>query len=153
MEINKNLDLLEKLKQTNLLPLAFLGDSVHTLFVREKMLYGREGKMENYHTKASCYCKASKQAQVLKSLLPYLTDEEETIVRRGRNAKPKHSAKNSSSADYSLATAFEILIGYLYLKGDKERLEEVLELSIKDWQLISKKVKWNFKRGLYVYWR
>ena len=63
--------------------------------------------------------------------MPSLTEEEADIVRRARNAKPKHTAKNATSADYSYATAFEALLGYLYLKGDEQRLQEILLASCK----------------------
>ena len=130
----ENKNLLENLLKTNLLPLAFIGDSVHTLFVRHKVLEKANTKMENYHTSASKYCKASCQAKIIKSLLEnkLLSNDEEEIVRRGRNAKPKHQAKNSTSADYSYATSFEILIGYLYLSENNDRLEEILNYSLKD---------------------
>ena len=124
-------DKLSALMSTNLLPLAFIGDSVHTLFVREHCLNEKNLKIENYHLNASKFCKASSQAKALELIFPLLNEEEETIVRRARNAKPKHHAKNASSADYSYATAFEALIGYLYLKEDKERLNKFLNLSIK----------------------
>ncbi|MBQ8792453.1 MAG: ribonuclease III, partial [Clostridia bacterium] len=71
------------------------------------------------------------QAKALENIKPFLTDEEKEIVRRGRNAKPKHQAKNASQADYSYATAFEVLIGYLHLSGQSERLKEILQLSMK----------------------
>ena len=121
---------LQNLLNTNLLPLAFIGDSVHTLFVREHCLNNPNFKMENYHVQASKYCKASSQAKVLALLQEYLTDDEKEIVRRGRNAKSKHHAKNASTADYAYATAFEILIGFLYLSENNERLNEILGLSI-----------------------
>ncbi len=126
----KNNELLEKLLKTNLLPLAFIGDSVHTLFVREKVLEQGVNKMDNYNTLASKFCKASTQAKVINALIPLLNEEEHEIVRRGRNAKPKHQAKNASTADYAYATSFEILVGYLYLKGDEKRLNEILNFSI-----------------------
>lgn len=122
--------LLEEILKTNLLPLAFIGDSVHTLFVREFVLHSSPLKMENYHSFASKFCKASSQAKVLKEIMPLLSEEESEIVRRGRNAKPKHHAKNATSSDYSYATAFEVLVGYLYLKGDKDRLDKILKLSV-----------------------
>ena len=128
--MNKNNQKLEELLKTNLLPLAFIGDSVHTLFVREHCLNNPNFKMENYHTQASKFCKASSQAKALALLQKYLTDEEKEIVRRGRNAKSKHHAKNASIADYTHATAFEILIGFLYLANNQERLNEILNLSI-----------------------
>lgn len=124
------MELLNKLLKTNLLPLAFIGDSIHTLFVREYCLKMSVDKMENYHIKASNFCKASSQAKVLALIQDILTEEEKEIVRRGRNAKAKHQAKNATSADYTHATAFEVLIGYLYLSKKDERLKEILNLSI-----------------------
>ena len=124
------MEILNKLLNTNLLPLAFIGDSVHTLFVRKYCLSITSEKMENYHIKASKYCKASSQAKVLNLLQNQLSDEEKEIVRRGRNAKAKHQAKNATSADYAHATAFEVLIGYLYLSKKEERLNKILNLSI-----------------------
>ena len=123
-------NLLQSLINTNLLPLAFIGDSVHTLFVREYCLNNPNYKMENYHNLAAKFCKASSQAKVLSIIIDSLTEEEREIVRRGRNSKPKHQAKNASSAEYSYATAFEILIGFLYLSKKQERLKEILNLSI-----------------------
>ena len=120
----------KQLLNTNLLPLAFIGDSVHTLFVREYALSNPHQKIQNYHTLSSFYCKASSQAKALEKIGGILTDEEKEIVRRGRNAKPKHSAKNATTGDYSYATAFEVLIGYLYLSNQTNRLNEILNLSI-----------------------
>lgn len=131
MLCQKNDELLNKLVKTNLLPLAFIGDAVHTLFIREYTLENYSvNKMDNYHSLSSKYCKASSQAKTLNYILPLLDEEEKEIVRRGRNAKPKHQAKNASNADYAYATAFEILIGFLYLKGDENRLNKILNLSI-----------------------
>ncbi len=120
---------LKTLLNTNLLPLAFLGDSVHTLFVRSKLLSCGYLKPDNLNKQASFYCKAASQAKSLEKIMPLLSEEELNILRRARNAKPKHHAKNASLSDYSLATAFEALIGYLYLK-DKDRLEDILEKSM-----------------------
>ena len=122
--------LLQKLIQTNMLPIAFIGDSVHTLFVREYVLSTENGKMTNYHSDASKFCRASSQSKALEKLLPLLTDDEKEIVRRARNAKPKHKAKNASTSDYNHATAFEALIGYLYLSEKKDRLSKFLSLSV-----------------------
>ena len=120
----------QKLEKTNLLPVAFLGDSIHTKFVRESILKSCNQKMENYHSLSAKFCKASSQAKALEKILPMLNDEEKDIVRRARNAKPKHQAKNCSTKDYIYATAFEALVGYLYLTNQKERLNEILQLSI-----------------------
>ena len=130
MIIKENKSLLEKILQTNLLPLAFIGDSVHTLCVREKCLLKLNDKIGNYHSSASYFCKASHQAKVLQNLIPLLDDKESEIVRRGRNIKTKHHAKNATSSEYSYATAFEILIGYLYLNGDQNRFDQIIEFSL-----------------------
>ena len=129
-----NKEILEKiLTAGNILTLAYIGDSVHTLFVREKVLKTLGLKMDNYNKEASKFCKAATQARVLREVvMPLLSEEEAGIVRRARNAKPKHQAKNASSADYAYATAFEALVGYLYLKDDKNRLLEILEISCKE---------------------
>ena len=122
--------LLQKLLSDNLLSLAFLGDSIHTNFVREYVLGAYAGKMDDFNGKAATFCKASTQAKVLEEILPSLNEEENEIVRRARNAKPKHQAKNATSKDYSYATAFEALIGFLYLSENKERLDEILKISV-----------------------
>ncbi len=124
-------ELLQKLIVDSPLTLAFIGDSVHTLYVREKCLE-KMGKMANYHTLASRYCKASCQAKVLERIKPKLNEEETDIVRRARNAKPKHKAKNASGSDYQEATSFEALIGFLYLSENEIRLNEILQTSIED---------------------
>lgn len=120
----------EKLNKTNLLPVAFLGDSIHTAFVRKNILEKSNLKMENYHSVASKYCKASSQSKVLELIIPTLNENEKEIVRRARNAKPKHQAKNCTTKDYLYATAFEALVGYLYLTAQTERLNEILTISI-----------------------
>ena len=70
----ENKELLEKLVTTNLLPLAFIGDSIHTLFVRQKVLEKSLNKMDNYHNEAAKFCKASTQAKVINALSPLLTE-------------------------------------------------------------------------------
>lgn len=72
------------------------------------------------------YVKAHAQAEILKMLETDLTEEEKEIVRRGRNTQTHHIAKNASMQDYMYATAFEALIGYLYLTGQEKRLEKIL---------------------------
>ena len=68
----------------------------------------------------------------MESITPFLNGEEKEIVRRARNSKAKHKAKNFDEEEYKKATAFEALVGYLYLSGQKERLNEILNLSIKE---------------------
>lgn len=117
------------MKEYSPLELAFLGDAIHTLFVREYVLENFNKPMNEIHHICSHYCSATHQSEVLTSLT--LTDDEAEIVRRARNAKAKHTAKNAEVKDYKFATAFEALIAYLRLSGKEERLQEVLHLSVK----------------------
>ena len=123
---------MDKVDQLSPLALAFMGDAVHTAFVREEVLKGNLNKINNYHNIAKKYCNAKKQQETLESLQDNLTDEEKDIVRKARNCKSKHGAKNFDEETYKKATAFEALVGFLYLKNRQERLKEILRFSIKD---------------------
>ena len=105
--------------------LAFIGDGVHTLFVRDSVV--KSGTFVGFHKKCSSVCNAKAQSLKLDSISNILTEEELNIVRRARNAKTQNIAKNSDIETYKKATSFEALIGYLYLKGDFERLTEILK--------------------------
>lgn len=117
-----------KFDEVNILTLSYIGDAVHTLFIREKVVNKINLKAGDYHTICVKFCKASAQAKVLDEILNDLTEEEKEIARRARNAK-SHKAKNASLEDYKKATAFEAVIGYLYLSEQKERLNLILEKS------------------------
>ena len=123
---------MEKIDNLSPLVLAFIGDGVHTLFVREFVVKGGISNLNCYHQKAKKFCNAKHQKEVLEKLLPMLTFEESEIVRRARNAKSKHKAKNFNEEEYKKATAFEALIGFLYLTEQKERLEEILKISVSE---------------------
>ena len=114
------------------LALAFIGDGVHTLFVREFVVKGGISNLNCYHQKAKKFCNAKHQKEVLEKLLPMLSFEESEIVRRARNAKSKHKAKNFNEEEYKKATAFEALIGFLYLTKQEERLKEILKISVSE---------------------
>lgn len=119
-------------EQLSPLALAFIGDAVHTAFVRKKVLSGPKNKLNNYHNEAKKYCNAKSQKETLDRLLPNLMDEEREIVRRTRNCHSKHTAKNYDEETYKKATAFEALVGFLFLSENNKRLEEVLDLSIQN---------------------
>lgn len=121
---------MEKYEELSPLALAFMGDAIHTAFVREKVLEGQINKVQNYHTYASKFCNARHQMQTLERVLPTLSEEEANIVRKARNCHSKHSAKNFDEETYKKATAFEALIGYLYLSGQSDRLQEILNKSV-----------------------
>ena len=110
------------------LELAFIGDAVHTAFVRKWALTKFDKPINDIHKICSKCCSAVFQASVLDLL--ELTDEEKEIVRKARNAKPKHQAKNSGSAEYKKATAFEAIIGYHFITKNDERLNYLLNKSI-----------------------
>lgn len=111
------------------LELAYLGDAVHTLFVREWALENFDKPMNDLNKICSDKCSAVHQSAVLSSLP--LTEEEADMARRARNVKSKHTAKNADVKDYKFATAFEAVVGYLKITGQEERLKEILELSVK----------------------
>jgi len=115
--------------QMNPLSLAFVGDGVYELFVRETMVQNRDAKVRDLHTKAVSRVRCEAQAKAAREvLLPVLTEEEQAVYNRGRNAHVGHVPKNASIADYHAATAVEALFGYLYLKGEITRLRELFAL-------------------------
>ena len=114
-------------KETSPIMLAFIGDAVHTLFIRDKIVKSENLLLKDYHKKSSNLCKAASQAERLNNIFDELTEAEQDVVRRARNAKLGHIAKNSDIETYKKATSFEALIGYLYLKGNFERLNQILK--------------------------
>ena len=87
-------------------------------------------KPHKLHIESIKYVKAQAQAELLKKISDNLTEEEKDIVRRGRNVQNHHVAKNSDVAEYAQSTAFESLIGYLYLTKQDDRLKEILNMCI-----------------------
>ena len=115
----------EQARMLSPLQLAYIGDSVHALLVRTNLLQ-KDLLVRDMHRAANEAVSAVSQAKELARVLPLLTSEEADIVRRGRNAHPRHSApKSASTADYAGATGLEALLGYLYLTGRKERILEL----------------------------
>ena len=117
----------EEVNMMSPLTWAYIGDCVYELYVRQELVNKTSLKPHNLHIEAIKYVKASKQAEILNTIMDKLTDEEKDIVRRGRNAQNHHLPKNASIQDYMYATAFEALIGYLYLTKKDERLKEILQ--------------------------
>jgi len=111
-----------KPEQYSSLGLAYIGDGVYDLIIRTIVVDLGNGKVKNFHRLTSSVVKAESQAKLVKEILELLTEEELAIYRHGRNTKAATSAKNASIIDYRLATGFEALIGYLYLKHQMERL-------------------------------
>ena len=109
---------------------AYVGDSVYELFIRTHLINKTKLKPHKLHIEAIKYVKAKAQAEILKKIEPNLTEEEKDIVRRARNTQNHHLPKNASIQEYMYATAFEGLIGYLYLTKQIKRLKEVLNKTI-----------------------
>ncbi len=108
--------------------LAFVGDAVYTLYIRTMVARNSTAKANMLHKTANSYVKAEAQAKAMLSLEGKITQDEEYIFKRGRNAKTTNSAKNASMIEYKIATGFETLLGYLYLTGKNERLVEILNM-------------------------
>lgn len=112
------------------LVLAYMGDAVYEVHVRDMLIQKRKVSVHKLHVESILYVKASAQASVLRDIIDDLTEEELNIVRRGRNAKSGTIPKNAKVSDYKYATAFEALIGYLYLSKMHERLDFIIEKAI-----------------------
>ncbi len=108
------------------LTLAYIGDSVFDLYVRTALVLNKVGNNGMLHTRSSGIVNARAQAKFAHSLEADLTERELNIFMRGRNAKSATVPKNMSVADYRYATAVEALLGYLYLTGQEDRLNELL---------------------------
>ena len=112
------------------LTFAYIGDDVFDLVIRTIVVNKGNTSPNKLHNTVIRYVSAKAQAKMYDAINPLLNDEEQDVLRRGRNSKPHTKAKNASSADYMKATALETLIGYLYLKNDMERIFELIKTGI-----------------------
>ena len=112
--------------QINPVTLAFLGDAVYALYVRDKLVRSFSGKAGELQKTASKVLSARGQSALLNKVLPLLTEDEEDVYKRGRNAKKATKSKNADAVEYARSTGFEAVLGYLYLAGDNERIETLL---------------------------
>lgn len=119
-------------KQLNSLALAYMGDAIYDVYIRRYLLASGKTKPNRLHTEATRYVSAKAQAAVLKEFIAsnFLTEEEEEVARRGRNAKSATTPKNTDVQTYRHSTAFEALIGWLYLANEQERLNAIIEKAI-----------------------
>lgn len=112
--------------------LAYIGDAVFELYIRAKLISQGIRNPGKLHGTAIEYVKASEQRKALEKIKPFLSEKEEKMALRGRNAGRGSIPKNTDPGDYSLATAFETLIGYLYLNKDSERLKQILKKAVEE---------------------
>lgn len=112
--------------------LAFVGDAYYDLKVREMLIRSGVNKSNRFHKLAVFYVSANAQSKILHQLIDenFLSDDELGVVRRGRNVKSKSTPKNTDVIVYRQSTAFEALIGYLYLNGNSDRLNAVVDRCI-----------------------
>ena len=111
--------------QYSVLTLAYVGDAVYELLVRQHMLSGDAAKVKQIHQKTIQLVCAETQAALALAIEPMLSEEEKDILRRGRNAKGGHLPKSTTAPTYRLATGLEALVGYLYLRQNQEKLREI----------------------------
>ena len=108
------------------LTLAYLGDAVYEMVIRTICVKRANMQTQKLHRKVTGYVSAKAQAKMMDALIGELTEEEESIYRRGRNSKPYTKAKNASMEEYLKATGFEALVGYLYLQKEYERMNALI---------------------------
>lgn len=112
------------------LALAYIGDAIYELVIRTKVMNHGSMQVNKMHKRTAGLVKAEAQANFYKLLEEDLTDEEKAVYRRGRNAKSVTMAKNATMRDYRMATGFEALMGWLYLKGNMDRIVELVAMAL-----------------------
>ena len=121
-----------KARLTNPVVLAFLGDAVYSLWVREQLVRTGKGKAAEFQRAAARLESARGQSAYLEKILPLFTEIEDEIYHRARNAKKATKSKNADAGEYNRSTGFEAVLGYLYLIGSHERIEELLSYTDKE---------------------
>lgn len=112
--------------------LAFVGDAVYSLFIRSHFCLVSTARSRSLHKFSTDFVKASSQAKALDDIFDSLTEEEKLVAKRARNTKVNTMSKNAKMIEYKKSTAFEALLGYLYLCGKITRLNEILNLAVKN---------------------
>ena len=116
--------------QVSPLSLAYIGDAVYELYVRSYIMHSVNMPVAKLHKAATKYVSAKAQSQIFHIIADKLTEEETAVFKRGRNAHSYTSAKNADIVDYRIATGLEAMVGYLYIKKDTERLNELMSYCI-----------------------
>lgn len=119
------------MNQLNGLTLAYLGDAIYEVYIRESLLKKGYTKVEKLHNEAIKFTSAIGQKEALDKIFDKLSESEIQVFKRGRNANSDRKPRNTNLATYKQATGFEALIGFLYLNSELERLEELINIIIK----------------------
>lgn len=122
----------DNLGQISSLGLAYLGDGVYELMVRTWLCLHGKATNKGMHQAALHYVAAPAQASRARKILPVLTQQEQEVFRRGRNSRTATVPKGASMAQYHMATALEALFGYLYLRGETERLNQLFTMMMEE---------------------
>lgn len=127
-----DIDNMDVIDARNLNPqvLAFVGDGVYSLYIRHKLVVGGNSRGKDLHNEVTSFVKASGQSELIARLLPMLNEDEVAVFKRARNHKTLSQAKNQKITDYRRATGLEAVLGYLYLSGKMDRLNELLNLTM-----------------------
>lgn len=123
-------DILINADQVSPLSLAYIGDAVYELYIRSYIMHSVNMPVAKLHKAATKFVSAKSQSKIYHMIKDSLTEEENTVFKRGRNAHSYTSAKNADIVQYRIATGLEALIGYLYIKKDTERLEQIISMCI-----------------------
>ncbi len=115
-------------KNLNPQSLAFVGDAVFSLYIRQRIVLNGDLKANAEHMLSTKYVKAAGQSEIIRCIEGILTDDEMRIYKRARNYKTNNIAKNAKVADYKRATGLEALLGYLYLSGSLDRLTQLMQI-------------------------
>lgn len=123
-------DKIVDIRQYSPLALAYMGDCIFDLCVREYLLKQANMPVNKLHQKSKALVNATSQSKMYKSLINMVSEEEKSILKRGRNANSNTKAKNATIIDYKNATGLEALFGYLYLKGEQQRINELFKICL-----------------------
>lgn len=115
-------------KQLSPLNLAFIGDCIYEILVREMLVKNANRPVNDLHRESVKYVSAKAQTDAYSKIKDLLTEEESTVFKRGRNAKVGHSPKSATEGEYHCATGVEALFGYLYLNDDIDRIKELFSI-------------------------
>lgn len=117
-----------KAEEVPILVLAYIGDAVYELLIRQYLVGQGIARLNLLHEKATGYVRADSQAAAMRALSDRLSEAEAAVARRGRNAKSGHPRRGTDVNDYRYSTGMEALIGFLYLKGEYDRLDEIMNM-------------------------
>lgn len=123
-------DKMVDIRQYSPLALAYMGDCIFDLCVREYLLKQANMPANKLHQKSKALVNATSQSKMYKELIDMVSEEEKSILKRGRNANSNTKAKNATMIDYKNATGLEALFGYLYLKGEQQRINELFKICL-----------------------